>query len=192
MPQTQPPIEQDPEQQLRLRLAELDEERSASLAAIESEIASNFAALATAGSQYDDAIAGAEENYEAAQEGYDDFLSETTQTLNDAQAAITAIDTDPADVGTVSDIVITTGGTPDCSAADIQAAVNIALAEIRESLSKIEDKLNDGNLGHTKDALQKLKETGQGFRDQFAPSDDAAHEAEKAAKYGQLDDLFTQ
>ena len=88
----------------------------------------------------------------------------------------------------MANISISTGGTPDCSAADIEAAVNGALSEIRQMRDDIFEALTNGNVGHQKDALQALKDTGQAFRDPMPAASDL--EAEKAAKYAELEGLY--
>src|SRR6201995_5079727 len=152
------------EEALRARLAQLDIEREQALAAAAADTAAADTAQATAGDEYDGEIAGAQDDFTAAQSAYDDFLNQTSQSLTDAQAAIDAIDTIDAIGGTVATITIPTGGVPDCAAADIQAAVNGAIAQINDILAELLDKVNNGNAQHIQNAMGKLKDVGQASR----------------------------
>ena len=176
------------ETSLRARLSVIDSERATAIAAADAAIATKQGALAAAGSEHDAAIAGAEENYQAAQTTYDSFLTLTSTKLADAQTAVDQIIVDNPTIGTVADITITTGGTPDCAAADIEAAVNAALAEIRQIRDDIVAALTNGNPAVIKDALQNLKDTGQAFRDPLPSASD--NEAEKQANYATLDGMY--
>jgi hypothetical protein len=176
------------EEALRARLAQLDIEREQAMAQASAETAAAETAQASAGDEYDGEIAGAQDDFAAAQSDYDDFLNATSQSLTGAQAAIDAIDTTPATIDAVDAIVIATGGVPDCAAADIQAAVNGAIAQINDILAELLTRVNSDNVQHVKDAMGKLKDVGQGFRDQMPGADDT--EALKATALAALDALY--
>jgi hypothetical protein len=176
------------EVELRQALSQLDEDTAAAIAAADEAIGQAEAALPGAGTEYDEQVADSEAAYQTAQAGYGQFLTQTSQDLASAQSAIDAIDTDAPTIGTVQDIDIATGGTPDCSAAAIEAAVNAALAEIRQMRADILAALTNGNVAEQKNALQSLKDIGEGFRDQMPPASDL--EAEKQGHYDTVDGLY--
>jgi DNA repair exonuclease SbcCD ATPase subunit len=182
------PLQEELEVELRSTLSQLDAQRAATIAAADQQLSQLQSAMAAAGSEYDTQVAGAQQAYGDAQTAYDDLLTQTSAKLTAAQTAIEAIDTTDPTISSVSDIVINTGGTPDCAAADIEAAVNAALTEIRKMRDDILTALTNGNVGHQKDALQALKDTGQAFRDPMPAAADL--EAEKAAKYAVLDGMY--
>lgn len=174
-------------EQLRVTLAQLDEQRAQSLAAADEDTEAKNSAQATAGNEYDDQIAAQEEAAQAAITDYGTLLTQTSQSLADAQMAIDAIATPPAVLDTVSPIVITPGGTPDCSVADIEAAVNGAITQINVILGQILDALNNGNAAQIKDGMTKLQTVGQNFRNAMPAADDM--EAQKQGFYDTLEGL---
>lgn len=182
------PVMSPNEAALRARLAQLDIEREQSLAAAAANTAAAGAATATAGDEYSDQITAAQDDFTAAQSAYDDFLNQASQTLTDAQAAIDAIDTTNTTGGAVEAIAIPTGGVPDCAAADIQTAVNGAITQINDILAELIARVNNDNAQHIKDAMGKLKDVGQAFRDQMPGADDT--EALKASALAALDALY--
>ena len=178
----------DPQILLRARLAVLDEDRVVKVAARDAESAAALSATATAGSEYDEGITDAEESYQSQQGVYDEFLTTTSSNLEAAQGAIDDIETAPPVIPLITDVTITTGGAPDCSAADIQAAVNGALTQIRAAIEAIVEAIPNCDTEKVKGAMQKLKDVGQGFRDQMPAASD--NEAAKTAAYAQLEGLF--
>jgi hypothetical protein len=187
----EPPTQEELEVQLRQTLAQMDEERAVTIAAADAQIAQRLGALPTAGNQYNDRIAQAEQGYSDGQDAYGELLGDTQAKLDAAQGAIDAIDTNVPSIGSVGDIAINPTDAPDCSAGDVEAAVNGALSDIRKMRDDIVaalDAIVGGNVVHQKDALQSLKDAGQAFRDPMPDAQDV--EAEKAARHAELQGLY--
>jgi hypothetical protein len=186
----------DLEQQLRDRLATLDEQRASDLAVAEAAISAAQTALSTAGNEYNQQVEDAQSGLGTAVSGYEDFLDETTKNLEDAQDAIDAIgDIDAQDeidaIPSVTSPTVLPTETPDCAVIDVNNAFGSLTTEInavRDAVVVVLQIFQDAGSGKAKEALQKLKDVGQGFRDQMPAAEDV--EAEKAAKHAELENLY--
>ncbi|MEW6209822.1 MAG: hypothetical protein AB1631_15770 [Acidobacteriota bacterium] len=222
-----------PEEKLNQRLAEIDQQKAQAIATADEAMAAAEAAQETAGQEYDEAVAAAEAANQAATEQYQADLQAWDQKLNETETAVSQIANpdsaadEIALIGTVNDITleprtiptvtVQTGGTPDCSAAQVQTAINEAVAnaetalnaaiaeamadanaalgqmrevrdEIVAALTALNEALTSLDMDKIREAIMAAKEASQIARNQMPDAADV--EAEKASFHAALDSLF--
>lgn len=142
------------EQLLRETLAGFDQLRATEDEAALAALATAESAQATAGQEFDADILQAEQDVAQSEADYQQQLDTLDQSIQAAQTGINAIEepdsaadeidaiggVDPVDLAnspSITNVTITTGGTPDASAADIATAINQGLANVVTAVNTV-------------------------------------------------------